>query len=72
MRIGPNKQPTVEYKWMTAGDMWQHMGHELEVCKYVSAPSTAPQFGMAPPPSAVNIALECLECCEVLMDYDIS
>lgn len=36
-----------------------HDGHALEVSSYGSR-------------TPVNVALECVECCEVLMDFDIT
>ena len=41
-------------------DLRRHIGHKIVCVGYGATTSTLP----------VNVAIECEDCCEVLMDYD--
>ena len=51
------------FQWALAAAE-EHAGHEIEIARYQLQDMTAPA------PRIYNVAIECLNCNEVIMDWD--
>ena len=48
-------------------DLKRHVGHRLECVAYIKCGAIAENLDLD---EAVNVLVECLDCCEVILDFD--